>query len=242
MKYVFTIANNSEVVPASTSYDCRLYIDLNFDGNMSEEENQQKYIQIQDETGNVLSRNSKGQYELKIGKQYTLVRKIPSDYYKVMNWKLEISSNRNSYIHVSETGYAKQKKNGEAQKINVLQLVPDSSGKENPCTWNLANDLASDTTFKRLMSQVTDFSLNIDQLMVRDISSMSYEAMKAKLDTQQMLIIGFQDVYQDISLDAVLLDKTQPKRVLYLDGLTDREAEAIENLIALFKKQNNERA
>ena len=46
----------------------------------------------------------------------------------------------------------------------------------------------------------------------------------------------------DISLDAVLLDKTQPKRVLYLDGLTDREAEAIENLIALFKKQNNERA
>lgn len=198
LKYVFTIANNSEVVPASTSYDCRLYIDLNFDGNMSEEENQQKYIQIQDETGNVLSRNSKGQYELKIGKQYTLVRKIPSDYYKVMNWKLEISSNRNSYIHVSETGYAKQKKNGEAQKINVLQLVPDSSGKENPCTWNLANDLTSDTTFKRLMSQVTDFSLNINQLMVRDISSMSYEAMKAKLDTQQMLIIGFADVYQDI--------------------------------------------
>ena len=198
LKYVFTIANNSEVVPASTSYDCRLYIDLNFDGNMSEEENQQKYIQIQDETGNVLSRNSKGQYELKIGKQYTLVRKIPSDYYKVMNWKLEISSNRNSYIHVSETGYAKQKKNGEAQKINVLQLVPDSSGKDNPCTWNLANDLTSDTTFKRLMSQVTDFSLNINQLMVRDISSMSYEAMKAKLDTQQMLIIGFADVYQDI--------------------------------------------
>ena len=198
LKYAFTIANNSEVVPASTSYDCRLYIDLNFDGNMSEEENQQKYIQIQDETGNVLSRNSKGQYELKIGKQYTLVRKIPSDYYKVMNWKLEISSNRNSYIHVSETGYAKQKKNGEAQKINVLQLVPDSSGKDNPCTWNLANDLTSDTTFKRLMSQVTDFSLNINQLMVRDISSMSYEAMKAKLDTQQMLIIGFADVYQDI--------------------------------------------
>lgn len=46
----------------------------------------------------------------------------------------------------------------------------------------------------------------------------------------------------DISLDAVLLDKTQPKRVLYLDGLTDKEAETIENLIALFKERNNERA
>lgn len=203
LKYVFKITNNSDVAPASTTYDCRLYMDLNFDGNMSEKENQQKYIEIQDESGNVLSRNSEGQYELKIGKKYTLIRKIPSDYYKVINWKLVLSSNRNSYIHVSETGYAKQQKTDGKQQINVLQLVPDSYNsagqqKKNACTWNLANDLESDTTFKKLLSEVSDFDLKIEQLMVSDIGNMTYEDMKNKLDSQQMLIIGFADVYQDI--------------------------------------------
>ena len=196
LKYAFKITNNSDVAPASTTYDCRLYMDLNFDGNMSEKENQQKYIEIQDESGNVLSRNSEGQYELKIGKQYTLIRKIPSDYYKVINWKLVISSNRNSYIHVSETGYAKQKKTGEKQQIKVLQLVPDNS-----CTWNLKTNLQSNTTFKQLLAQVEDFELSIEELKVSSIGSMTYTDMKNKLADQQMLIIGFADVYQDIPND-----------------------------------------
>lgn len=196
LKYAFKIANNSDVAPASTTYDCRLYMDLNFDGNMSEKENQQKYIEIQDESGNVLSRNSEGQYELKIGKQYTLIRKIPSDYYKVINWKLVISSNRNSYIHVSETGYAKQKKTGGKQQIKVLQLVPDNS-----CTWNLNTNLQSNTTFRQLLAKVEDFKLSIEELKVSSIGSMTYTDMKNKLADQQMLIIGFADVYQDIPND-----------------------------------------
>ena len=206
LKYVFKITNNSDVAPASTTYDCRLYMDLNFDGNMSEKENQQKYIEIQDESGNVLSRNSEGQYELKIGKKYTLIRKIPSDYYKVINWKLVLSSNRNSYIHVSETGYAKQQKTDGKQQINVLQLVPDSyywkngvkTKKENACTWNLSTDLNSNTKFEQLLEKVEDFELKIEEMQVSDIKKMSYEDMKNKLNSQQMLIIGFADVYQDI--------------------------------------------
>ena len=206
LKYVFKITNNSDVAPASTTYDCRLYMDLNFDGNMSEKENQQKYIEIQDESGNVLSRNSEGQYELKIGKKYTLIRKIPSDYYKVINWKLVLSSNRNSYIHVSETGYAKQQKTDGKQQINVLQLVPDSyywkngvkTKKENACTWNLSTDLNSNTKFEQLLEKVEDFELKIEEMQVSDIKYMSYEDMKNKLNSQQMLIIGFADVYQDI--------------------------------------------
>lgn len=43
-----------------------------------------------------------------VSQEYTLTRKLPESYYKIITWKLEISSNRNSYIHTSENGYAKQ--------------------------------------------------------------------------------------------------------------------------------------
>ena len=73
-------------------------------------------MEITDEDGAVIARgvNDDGtqRYELKAGKRYTLVRKIPSDYYKLITWKLVVSSNRNSYIHTSEMGYSKQQNTG----------------------------------------------------------------------------------------------------------------------------------
>ena len=51
LKYVFTIGNDSDASPALTTYDCKLYLDLNFDGNLSDKEEQEKYIVIQDENG-----------------------------------------------------------------------------------------------------------------------------------------------------------------------------------------------
>ena len=46
----------SDAAPAVTTYDCNLYLDLNFDGNLSEKEDQSAYIQIADSSGQVLSR------------------------------------------------------------------------------------------------------------------------------------------------------------------------------------------
>ena len=194
LKYTFTVKNDSDASPASTTYDCDLYMDLNFDGNLSTSENQSKYIVVQDESGNVLSRNAKSHYELQVGKKYTVTRKIPSDYYKIIAWKLELTSNRNEYIHTSETGYAKQKKpdNVAPQTINVVQLVPPR------CTWNLF----SSTEFQRLMNQVDDFKINLTTVNVTDINAGkygTYTSMENLLADKQMLIIGFADVYQDIN-------------------------------------------
>ena len=194
LKYTFTVKNDSDASPASTTYDCNLYMDLNFDGNLSTSENQSKYIVVQDESGNVLSRNAKSHYELQVGKKYTVTRKIPSDYYKIIAWKLELTSNRNEYIHTSETGYAKQKKpdNVASQTINVVQLVPPR------CTWNLF----SSTEFQRLMNQVDDFKINLTTVDVTDINAGkygTYTSMETLLADKQMLIIGFADVYQDIN-------------------------------------------
>ena len=51
--YKFTIKNSSEISTANASYDCKLFLDLNFDGNLSSKEEQTEYIQIQDAAGNV---------------------------------------------------------------------------------------------------------------------------------------------------------------------------------------------
>ena len=37
LKYTFTVENDSDAAPATTTYDCKLYLDLNFDGNLSKE-------------------------------------------------------------------------------------------------------------------------------------------------------------------------------------------------------------
>ena len=186
----------------------------------SDSESQDSYIVVQDEDGNVLSQKDYGngdlRYELKNGKKYTVIRQIPQDYFKIITWKLELSNNRNPYVHTSETGYAKQKNTGEKQTINVLQLVP-SYNANNPCRWNLAES----TKFKQLMSGVEDFQLHLTTVDVSNVNNESIKingkkvTLKELLDEQQMLIIGFQDVYQDISLDAVelsLIHISEPTR------------------------------
>lgn len=43
LEYTFTVKNDSDSSPATTSYDCNLYLDLNFDGNYSRNESEQIY-------------------------------------------------------------------------------------------------------------------------------------------------------------------------------------------------------
>ena len=198
LKYTFTVENDSEAAPASNTYDCKLYIDLNFDGNLSKSEAQDNYMTIQDADGNVLTRtegtDGTSHYELKVGKKYTVTRKIPSDYFKIITWKLELVSNSNSYIHTSETGYAKQQNRGTPQTINVLQLVPKN------CTWTLATNTKFNSKLNALESQegFKDFKINLSSLNVSAIGKMTEAEMASRLSDVQMLIIGFADVYDDI--------------------------------------------
>lgn len=195
LQFVFTVENDSEALPAAATYDCNLYLDLNFDGNLSEKEGQDKYMVITDSKGNALSQTTFGEgdsrYELKAGETYTLTRKIPQDYFKLITWKLEISNNSNTYIHTSEIGYAKQENHtGTKQVIKVLQILPDSYG-----TWNLA----SDTRFKGLLGAVPDFDIQVEAMNIHTFANL--DNIAGKLNEKQMLIIGFGDAYQDIPND-----------------------------------------
>lgn len=203
LKYVFTIENDSDATPAVSTYDCKLYIDLNFDGNLSEKEAQDKYLTITDSKGNVMSQVSYGKndqrYELKLGEQYTVIRKIPAQYYKLITWKLVVSNNSNKYIHTSEIGYAKQSNSsGKKQVINVLQIKPDTG-----CKWDLNtvnNNNIVNENLKKKLEKIPDFDIKIKSVTVSELSA---ENSEINIFDYQILIIGFNDVYQDIPADKV---------------------------------------
>lgn len=202
LRYEFVVKNDSEAYPANTTYNCELYFDLNFDGNLSSLEEQDKYMEIQDESGNVLTKVN-GVYELKINHRYIVTRKIPEDYFKVITWKLQLISNANSSVRTSVTGYAKRKKNSK-QTINVLQIIPTKpeGGEANLVTWDLEAAWDPKSTFYRLMNAVDDFTLNIKKVTVPE-----YEEDTSVLDDRQMLILGFGDIYENIDNDKGQVDK-----------------------------------
>ena len=208
LKYVFSIENDSDAAPAVTTYDCNLYLDLNFDGNLSEKEDQSAYIQIADPSGQVLSTekdsDGKNHYHLRAGQEYTLTRKLPESYYKIITWKLEISSNRNSYIHTSETGYAKQgrKEGVEPQTIKVLQLLPKDGGGK----WDLSSEL-----FRTELNKLKDRKINFDfdiQVTTTTVNKINEYKKRHEFrdflngsgtnDGYDILIIGFDDMYSNI--------------------------------------------
>ena len=188
LRYTFIIENNSEISTATATYNCELFIDLNFDGNLSSNEEQSEYIQIQDSSGNVI-RKENGKYHLKIGEKYTLTRKIPKDYYKVITWKLQISNNDNPAIRTSRTGFTKRaaNKNEKKQVINVLQLTPQANS-DAPITWKLDED----TQFMGMLARVDGFEIKIKRMDTQEYKN-AFAKNKNMLDEYQMIIIGFAD-------------------------------------------------
>lgn len=212
MTYRFKITDEAAVLPAGTRYDCRLYFDLNFDGNLSEFEEQASYMEIKDSSQNVMNRvtDAKGNsyYELKAGEEYTVTRKLPSGYHKLIAWKLEIVNTSNTNIRVSETGYSKQTGNGIKENINVLQIVPKitrSNGKTNNNygTWDLKADLEnSNSKLYSYVNNLEDFNIEVTRVTVDEFSADRATADNY-LQNKQMVIIGFDDVYQNIKKDGV---------------------------------------
>lgn len=214
MTYRFKITDEVAVLPAGTRYDCRLYFDLNFDGNLSESEEQASYMEIKDSSQNVMNRvtdaNGDSHYELKAGEEYTVTRKLPSEYHKLIAWKLEIVNTSNTNIRVSETGYSKQTGNGAKENINVLQIVPSTTcsdeGKKNGLkngTWDLEADLKNhDSKLYRYVNSLEDFNIKVTKVTVDDFAKDRITA-ENYLQNKQMVILGFDDVYQNIKKDGV---------------------------------------
>ena len=135
-------------------------------------------------------------------------RKIPYDYFKAINWKLQLVSNSNSSVRTSVTGYSKRNKQDGKQTVNVLQIIPSvpSGGEKTLATWNLENDWKNHSSwFYKEMSAVKDFTLNIQTKTVteyvdnqKQLKNGTIDKKQSLLDGKDMLILGFGDVYENI--------------------------------------------
>ena len=178
---LFQIIDEAQASPANAEYNCELYIDLNCDGNFSKSEKLEDIVVMQN--GNVIKKEN-GIYQLSLNTTYTVSRKIPQEYIKLMPWKLVVTNNNNSEIRTSEIGYTKRKNtNSTANTINVLQITSN-----NDCTWNLAKD----TNFQNLLNAVEDFRVNITTITVGQYETQYTNGTK-DLNQYHMLIVGFCD-------------------------------------------------
>lgn len=183
MTFQFQIIDEAQASPANAEYNCELYIDLNCDGNFSKSEKLDDIAVMQN--GNVIKKEN-GIYQLSLNITYTVSRKIPQEYIKLMPWKLVVTNNNNSEIRTSEIGYTKRQNTTSTKNtINVLQIIPNNSAE---CTWNLATD----TTFQNLFDKVKDFNVKISTITVGQYET-HYSANATYLNQYNMLIIGFCD-------------------------------------------------
>ena len=216
LSYTFSITDEAAASPASTEYTATLYVDMNADGKYSRTtEALTDAIVVDIGTGLTVESD-----ELIAGKYYTLKRQIPEGFKSIVPWKLEVKQTNRSLIRQSEEGYAGLRNDGAKEVIKVLQIFSDRSGNSNKGTWDLKG-----TAFKNLLSQIQDFDIQIDQIYTNQYEdNYDDDSYYEYLDQYDMLILGFDDAYQDFtkqtSVNAIKQYINSGKSVLFTHDTT----------------------
>ncbi|MEA4946129.1 MAG: DUF5057 domain-containing protein [Oscillospiraceae bacterium] len=220
LSYTFTVSNETDPTPLTTTYTCKLFIDQNGDGRYSDDADNSEEVTDLTVTEN---NNEVDPAQLAAGHTYTVTRMLPSSYSGLIPWRLEVRENGegNEYIHTSKTGYTyvnpnPAKLDNGATKINVLQ-VTSYSGTDTSKRFSLAD---SSNYYKYLFDAlrnmklydititpvpITSFSDALSVYnSVNGTSATSLSALKASdisaayakyLKQYNMLILGFGDGY-----------------------------------------------
>ncbi len=213
LNYEFSISSLG-VAPATQTYDCRLYIDINNDGKFSKSQEEITSLVITEiTTGKVVERAADG-YHLYAGVPYRLSRALPSEYMGCIAWNLVVTAGNNPDIHASETGYTVvREKEGQKQELKILQVASGYSTGTNPNgglnsnNVNLQEELANGTTvWGELLKNVPDFELNITTIPTYGDNGLvaKFKSDNTYLSQFDMLIFGFSDGFADIRYEPLL--------------------------------------
>ena len=205
VSFNFQIENLS-AAEGTSEFDCSLYFDNNADGRFSATE----AVIASDIT---ISRNGKrikpvnGHYSLQAGEgiSYSLSYHLPDSYIGIIPWKLKICQNDNEYRYNSVHGYFYIKNTSAKQVVNILQ-INTKNGAQKPVTLNMQAEMQKgSSTFKSLVESLEDFTLNIKTIsgdqytngyeQVDGISYVYIEGNRVRLDSFDMLVLGFADMY-----------------------------------------------
>ena len=205
VSFNFQIENLS-AAEGTSEFDCSLYFDNNADGRFSATE----AVIASDIT---ISRNGKrikpvnGHYSLQAGEgiSYSLSYHLPDSYIGIIPWKLKICQNDNEYRYNSVNGYFYIKNTSAKQVVNILQ-INTKNGAQKPVTLNMQAEMQKgSSTFKSLVESLEDFTLNIKTIsgdqytngyeQVDGISYVYIDGNRVRLDSFDMLVLGFADMY-----------------------------------------------
>lgn len=220
--------NNAGGADSKASFNAQLFLDSNSDGKFSTtnegiDANKIKIYCDGTIVNPVMGDNGKYMYSLNAGNyNYKLVYDLPNGYVGVMPWQLRVSQATNSYRYDQKSGYVYVKNSkGSPTKVKILQI--NSHLKHNPeynGNFDMQVQKNDDTTkFHELLSQVKDFDLDIETVYYDDVDKMN--EVCNKLQTYDMLVIGFGDCYDiDNNLDNIKAYIQSGKPVLFAHDTT----------------------
>ena len=197
MNFKFKLKNDAAVDTTNTTYDCKLYIDHDADGRFETIEALDSLIIYNDDTGDAMSVDSSGKYNLVTGATYTLSRRVPEGYVGLIPWKLVFIENGRDtdLIKVAVQDYSAISDITNTPTIRILQLTTGDTDSTNL-------DLKNDATLKQYYSQITDFNISVDKDRVSNFikndgtgSIFNGGDRLEKLCDYDMLVLGFWDMF-----------------------------------------------
>ena len=220
--------NNAGGADSKASFNAQLFLDSNSDGKFSTTNegiaaNKIKLYCDGTIVNPVMGDDGKYMYSLNAGNyNYKLVYDLPNGFVGVMPWQLRVSQATNSYRYDQKSGYVYVKNSkGSPTKVKILQI--NSHLKHNPeynGNFDMQVQKNDDTTkFHELLSQVKDFDLDIETVYYDDVDKMN--EVCNKLQTYDMLVIGFGDCYDiNNNLDNIKAYIQSGKPVLFAHDTT----------------------
>lgn len=204
--------NNAGGADSKASFNAQLFLDSNSDGEFSTTNegiaaNKIKLYCDGTIVNPVMGDDGKYMYSLNAGNyNYKLVYDLPNGFVGVMPWQLRVSQATNSYRYDQKSGYVYVKNSkGSPTKVKILQI--NSHLKHNQDfkgNFDMQTQKNGNTKFHELLNKVKDFDLDIETVYYDDVNKM--DEVCNKLQTYDMLVIGFGDCY-DIDNTNKHLDK-----------------------------------
>lgn len=204
--------NNAGGADSKASFNAQLFLDSNSDGKFSTTNegiaaNKIKLYCDGTIVNPVMGDDGKYMYSLNAGNyNYKLVYDLPNGFVGVMPWQLRVSQATNSYRYDQKSGYVYVKNSkGSPTKVKILQI--NSHLKHNQDfkgNFDMQTQKNGNTKFHELLNKVKDFDLDIETVYYDDVNKM--DEVCNKLQTYDMLVIGFGDCY-DIDNTNNHLDK-----------------------------------
>lgn len=195
LNYEYQIKGDS-----SKYYNVYLYIDANADGKFSSNE-----INIT-------------QKEVTANEPHTLTKRLASNYFGAIPWRLVAEEAGNPNIRAEQADYAAVKRNNDQkQEIRILQII-----NPNTVSLNLQKNIQQHQLFDVYTKSLNDYRLTVTTINVADFENLykygkkfvcTSEATEKATDqlvkNYDMLIFGFGDSYGDISNDNGALDNVK---------------------------------